>query len=97
MFDIVYKVIHNEINFDIYIKDVVMNYLFKPFLNNINHECNFHDYFLGGMCKIMHYYLDNINQGIKVSYAPSMGPGPVFSEEQKRANCIKQLPLSFVI
>ena len=62
VFDIVYKVIHNEINFDIYIKDVVMNYLFKPFLNNINHECNFHDYFLGGMCKIMHYYLDNINE-----------------------------------
>ena len=62
MFDIVYKVIHNEINFDIYIKDVVMNFLFKPFLNNINHECNFHDYFLGGMCKILHYYLDNINE-----------------------------------
>ena len=62
IFDMVYKVIHNEINFDIYIKDVVMNYLFKPFLNNINHESNCHDYFLGGMCKILYYYLDNINE-----------------------------------
>lgn len=30
------------------------------------------------------YYLDYVKHGIKVSYAPSMGPGPVFSEEQKR-------------
>ena len=30
------------------------------------------------------YYLDNINNGIKVSYAPSMGPRPVFSSEQEK-------------
>ena len=29
------------------------------------------------------YYLDNIKNGIKISYAPSMGPGPSFSAEQE--------------
>ena len=29
------------------------------------------------------YYLDYINHGVKVSYAPSMGPRPAFSVEQK--------------
>ena len=62
IFNIIYKEIHSEINFDAYIRDVVMNYLFKPFLNNISPESNFHDYFLGGMCKILYYYLDNINE-----------------------------------
>ena len=59
IFDAVYKVIHEETNFDEYIRNVVINSLFKPFLNNINHESNLHDIFLGGMCKILFYYLDN--------------------------------------
>ena len=62
IFDAVYKVIHEEINFDEYIRNVVINSLFKPFLNNINHESNLHDIFLGGMCKILFYYLDNANE-----------------------------------
>ena len=58
----IYKLIPNQFNFENYIQDVVISSIFNPFLNSINQESNFHDYFFGGQCQILFYYLDNIDK-----------------------------------
>ena len=62
VFDNVYKYVADRFNFDNYIQTIVIPSLFKPFLDNIDHESNFHDHFLGGQCKIFYQYLDNVSE-----------------------------------
>ena len=56
-----YLLISDEFDFEHYIQEIVIPSLFKPFLNKINKDSNFHDYFFGGQCKILYHYVNNID------------------------------------
>ena len=58
IFEIIYNKIFQKFDFDFYINEVVINSLFEPFLDEISADSNFHDYYFGGMCMIMFYYLE---------------------------------------
>ena len=54
---VVYNIVCNEFDFESYILEIVIPFIYEPLLKDIKNESNFHDYLFGGYCSILSNYI----------------------------------------
>ena len=62
----IYKYSYNEFNYEKYILENVISYIYQPLLKDIKKENIIHDLYFGGQCEILYNYIQVMNYNDKI-------------------------------